>query len=228
MDKTELIVRPLDTFAMMCPSMITFWSKQWALDPEKHQHSPELYAIWALKQEFVRIAIHRNPFRSQWFAWCDIGIQRFPELEPFYRHFPVRVPELCAPGRMTFLELERIPDEYVRAWVEGKPLEWPVPTITLGGGCIVGDKEAWEDFAEAYKDMLQEFAIRGWFAGVDRTIYFVMLMEDRVKKPYRLFFAERFGPAKDKYKGIEWLCFPVLLGGAVAARLDTRFEEDEG
>ncbi len=212
----------------MCPAMITFWSQQWARDPEQEKHRPEVYALWSMKQEFIRIVIKRNPFRSQWFVWCDSTIQRFPELDPFYRYFPLRVSELCEPGRMTLLEVERIPDEYIRAWIEAKPVEWPVPIVTLDGGCMVGDKDAWDEFSEVYKDMLQEFALRGWFCGVDKTVYFVAQMEDRFKKPFRLFFAEPFGPPKEKYTGIEWLSFPAILGGSVRAILDTRFEEEEG
>jgi hypothetical protein len=227
LDRTQVLVRPFDSFAMTCPAMRTFWEKQWSIDPEKHIHTPELYAVWALKQEFVRIIVNQNPYRSQWFVWCDIGIQRYPELQHFYNDFPSRVPELCETGRMSFLEVDRIPDEYVQDWLEKKPMKWPIPSVTLGGGCIVGDKDAWEDFGEAYKGMLQEYALRGWFAGKDQMVFFTMLMEHRLKKPYRLFHAKAFVNSP-RYAGIEWMCFPVMLGGAMDVPLDTRFEEDTG
>lgn len=218
---TQIIVRPFDSFAMTCPSMMEFWTKQHAIDGEKAIHSPELYAVWALKQEFVRIAANKNPFQSTWFVWCDMGIQRYPNLQPFYMGFPNRIPELCERGRMHFLEVERIPDSYVSDWVEKKPMVWPTPWTTLGGGCIVADAETWEEFGEAYKQMLQEFARRGWFAGKDQTVFFTILMERKMKKPYRLFFPNQF--SRDVH-GVEWMSFPVILGGTVDAVVDTRFE----
>lgn len=215
---TQICVRPFDSFAMTCPSMMKFWDAQYILDSEKN--SPDLYAIWAMKQECVRIVIHSNKFQSKWFVWCDIGIQRYSKLENYYLSFPSDVERLCVPGRMAFLELNKIPDSYVLNWVEDKPMEYPVPLV-LGAGCICGDNEAWKEFGDSYKDTLKDFAIRGWFAGKDSDIYFTMLMEKRIK-PYRLFFAKPFGDPE--IPGIEWMSFPVILGGNLDAELDMRFE----
>jgi hypothetical protein len=221
LDITNVIVRPFDSFAMTCPSMMTFWQGQHLIDPENHLHSPELYATWALKQEFVRIAINKNIYQSKWFIWCDIGIQRFSSLQQFYMSFPSDVERLCIPGRMTFLEVESIPQSYVDDWNESKPMVYPTPDIAIGGGCIVGDSEAWNEFAEEYKNMLKEFAIRKWFAGNDQKVFFAILMEKKTK-PFRLFHSKQFG---NKYiPGIEWMSFPVMLGGNLDAHLDTRFE----
>ena len=140
--------------------------------------------------------------------------------------FPSDVERLCKPGRMTFLEIDRIPDSYVANWKEGKPMAYPVPSITLGGGCIAGDAEAWNEFGEEYKTMLQEFAMRRWFAGKDQIVYFAMLMEKKTK-PFRLFHAKKFALPGDKpIQGIEWMSFPVMLGGNLDAPLDTRFEPE--
>ena len=97
----------------------------------------------------------------------------------------------------------------------------PVPSVTLGGGCIMGDALAWTEFGEAYKDMLKEFALRGWFAGKDQIVYFTILMER--KASFRLFHAAKFGGDKAP-EGIEWMSFPPILGGTVDAAVDMRFE----
>jgi hypothetical protein len=175
---TQIIVRPFDSFAMTCPSMMNFWDKQIGEDQYSIENS-ELYAVWAMKQECVRIVIHSNRFQSKWFTWCDIGIQRYSHLQKYYMTFPCDIDRLCVPGRMTFLEINKIPDSYVLDWVEGKPVNYPFPKVLLGGGCIVGDAEAWTEFGEQYKEMLKEFALRGWFAGKETDIYFAMLMEKR-------------------------------------------------
>jgi len=70
--------------------------------------------------------------------------------------------------------------------------------------------------------MLKEFALRGWFAGKETDIYFAMMMEKKVN-PYRLFYARTFGDLE--IPGIEWMSFPVMLGGNLDAELDTRFED---
>jgi hypothetical protein len=216
--KTHVIVRPFDSFAMTCPSMIRFWEKQEVLD-DTFFGNCELYAMWSLKQELVRIAINQNIFKSKWFCWCDVAIQRFPKLQQYYMTFPHDIERLCVEGRMNFLEVEKIPQVYVDKWNEDKPLEYPLPEITLGSGCIVGDAKAWLDFGEAYKEMLKEFALRGWFAGKETSVFFAILMEKKTE-PFRLFYAKQFVDIP----GIEWLCFPVMLGGNLEAEVDTRFE----
>ena len=226
LDITQIIVRPFDSFAMTCPSMMDLWMDQWFIDPEKNVHSPELYAVWAMKQELVRIVLNANKFQSRWFVWCDIGIQRYSGLQEFYMDFPSEVPRLCEPSRMTFLEVETIPDSYVNDWREKKEMVYPVPQVTLGAGCIVGDAEAWIEFGEAYKDMLKEFALRGWFAGKESTVFFAILME-RKTRPFRLFHARPFSGGGQVIPGIEWMSFPPILGGVIDAHLDTRFEPED-
>jgi hypothetical protein len=220
LDKTHLIVKAFDTFAMTCPSMMKFWEKQVSLDPKKE--TSELYAIWALKQEMVRIVVNQNRFQSKWFVWCDIGIQRYSKLHEFYVSFPSDVSRLCVPGRMSFLEVDKIPQKILDDWDESKPADYPFPDIAIGSGCIVGDADAWNEFGEVYKDMLKEFAMRGWFAGKETNVFFAILMEKKMSKPFRMFHAATFG--YPTIPGIEWMCFPVMLGGNMDAELDTRFE----
>jgi hypothetical protein len=220
LDMTHVIVRKFDSYAMTCPSMMRFWEQQEKLDPENGK--AELYAIWALKQEMVRIVINQNRFQSKWFTWCDIGIQRYSKLEEFYVSFPSDVDRLCVPGRMAFLEVDRISQKILDDWDEAKPTEYPFPEIAIGSGCIVGDADTWQEFGEQYKNMLKEFAIRGWFAGNETKIFFAILMEKKMSKPFRLFHSGTFGDPV--IPGIEWLCFPVMLGGNMDAELDMRFE----
>ena len=220
LEKTHVIVKSFDTFAMTCPSMMKFWEKQETLDPEKGK--AELYAMWALKQELVRIVINQNRFQSKWFIWCDIGIQRYSRLHDFYISFPSDVERLCVPERMAFLEVDKIQQKILDDWDESKPVDYPFPDIAIGSGCIVGDASAWTEFGEVYKEMLKEFAIREWFAGKETRVFFAILMEKKMSKPFRLFHAGTFGDPV--IPGIEWLCFPVMLGGNMDAELDMRFE----
>jgi hypothetical protein len=63
--------------------------------------------------------------------------------------------------------------------------------------------------------------MREWFAGKDMDIFFAILME-RKTAPFRLFHAKPFG--QDPPEGIAWMSLPVMLGGAMDAPLDMRFE----
>ena len=227
LDRTVVEVRRFDSFGMTCPAMMHFWNGQAAIDSEGED--PELYATRALRQELVRTTMNRNKFQSRWFVWCDCDIPRFETLLPLYMAFPAEVGRLCEPARLTLLEVAKIPDSYVVDWVEKKPLAWPVPDITLGSECMVGDAAAWTEFGAAYKDALKEFAYRGWCAGKDQMVLFMMLMEHRTEKPFRLFFAKPLGSAdfQERYPGTEWLSMPAILGGTVDAVLDTRFEDDD-
>jgi hypothetical protein len=221
LEKTHVIIRSFDSFAMTCPSMMRFWKNQEFIDPGQGSH--ELYAMWSLKQEMVRIAINQNRFQSKWFVWCDIGIHRYFRLHEFYRTFPSDIERICSEGRMNFLEVDKIPQKILDDWDEDKPMEYPIPEISLGAGCIVGDSDAWNTFGEEYKDMLKQFALRGWFAGKDTSIYFAILMEKKMS--FRLFHSGIFGDPI--IPGIEWMCFPVMLGGNMDAEIDMRFEPIE-
>ena len=217
---TRVIAKEFNTYRLTSPTWIEFWERQWRVDPEAGIHNPSLYAVWAIKQECVTLAMEVNPFGHDWYVWCDIGIQRIPEVQSYYMTFPDQIQTICAPGRIHFLEVTQIPDAYVR--VRGQvPTPLPPPSVSLGGGCIAGDRAAWTAFSMEYVTMLERFEERGWFAGKDQIVYFTMLMEKVV--PFRLFYATSFGtpPPRD----IHWMSFPVILGGGAPARVDMRFEE---
>ena len=54
-----------------------FWKLQLERDlKEQHQHTSELYAIWAEKTAFLELAAKANPFKSDAFIWLDAGYFR--------------------------------------------------------------------------------------------------------------------------------------------------------
>jgi glycosyltransferase involved in cell wall biosynthesis len=205
---TVIYVRPLNFFNTTSPRYMDFWRRQYGRDPEAHTHSPELYAIWALKQEWVNAVIDLNPFGSTWFVWCDVGILRVPRDARYYRTFPNAVPRLCDRERMSFLAVDPLPAP--------TDATTPIPETTLGGGCIAGDAAAWRDFGVAYARMLETFDARGWFAGKDQRVYYAMLTERATKKPFRIFNASAVVDP--------WMSFPPILGGEIRPDIDARFE----
>jgi len=207
---TMIIVKSFDSYEMTRPTMMDLWTKHHRMDPESAIHSPALYAVWAMKQECVTYAIQMNPFNTEWFVWCDVGIHRYPFEHKYYEQFPLQVPTLCRPGHIGFLEVGHIPDSFV-----SNPYG-DSPAVTLGGGCIVGDKAAWSIFCSAYKAMLQSMDARGLFIGKDQTVFFRMLVEHIL--PFQLFrpLANSIDP---------WMQLPCILAGTLPVVLDERFHQ---
>lgn len=73
-----------------------FWREQWAMDPKRDLHTPELYAVWALKTTFLTMTMAENPYKSSVFFWCDAGsfrsLARVKECASFPN--PARVADL--------------------------------------------------------------------------------------------------------------------------------------
>jgi hypothetical protein len=221
MDRTVIVVRPFDSYRMTAPAMMEMWRRHHRIDPERAIHSPDLYAVWAMKQECVRDAF--SIMDGPMYIWCDMGIQREESQVSYYTTFPRAdtCTALVPAGRITFLEVVTIPDMYVDRWRNAKGLVWPVPPKTLGGGCIAGDRAAWTEFGAAYEATLAEFDAAGRFNGKDQTVYFAMLMERKTAQPFRLIKARPFGA---NGSGNFWMSMPVFLGGQEASEIDMRFE----
>ena len=125
-ENVKLIIRDLYSFKMMSTDMMNKWKEWYMIDPEKDAHSPELYAIWGAKQEFVLEAM--KCVENSIFVWCDIGCFRFPRPGGFQNTFRYIVPE-----KITCLFIANI----------------------IGGGVLAGDRIAWERFSKLYLDELE-------------------------------------------------------------------------
>jgi uncharacterized membrane protein len=71
----------LSSLQVASPEWMRMWRKTHDVNREKHIHSPELYAVWAAKQELVMKAIEWNPFSSDYFVWMDAGIVRNDDIK---------------------------------------------------------------------------------------------------------------------------------------------------
>ncbi len=127
---------------------------------------------------------------------------------------------LVPAGRLAFLEVRPIPDMFVTRWTSHAGMIWPAPPVTLGGGCIAGDRTAWAEFGEAYEATIKEFDAVGRFAGKDQIVYFAMLIERKTSAPFRLVGAQVFANGT----GDHWMSMPVILGEQAPAIIDNRFE----
>jgi hypothetical protein len=116
-----LVIREFNSFEMMSPSRMDAWKEWHDVDPEKKIHSPELYAIWATKQEFVKEAMKLTDYSI--YTWCDIGCYR--TIRPGSFEY---VYKYIKPGKITCLSIAHM----------------------IGGTVLSGDKEAWDIFSNNY------------------------------------------------------------------------------
>jgi hypothetical protein len=218
---THIIIKDFGSYDVTTPDMMDMWNNTYKIDPEIHIHSPELYAVWAMKQECVMLAIKENYFKSTHFVWCDIGIQRHEHAEKLFSTFPSHVETLCDPGRMLFLEVVPISHSLYTTWLSHDQVTFPIQNNTLGGGCIAGDISAWEDFSNAYIKTIRRIYSLGRFIGKDQHIFLIMLIERIIQKPYKLIITSNVL----KIPHAEWLSMPIFLGGKANIIIDPRFED---
>jgi len=127
----QLIEREFHSFEMMSPKYMNLWNELHKTDPEKKIHVPELYAVWAAKQEFVQNAIQLTESKYSVYIWCDIGCFRERRNGTFHN-----VHDHVSPGKISCLFLPKY--------------------SLIGGGVLAGDSLAWENFSFLFKKELDE------------------------------------------------------------------------
>jgi glycosyltransferase involved in cell wall biosynthesis len=148
------------------------WLRAKGLDKES-AHTPELYALWYEKKEFVLRTIQSNPFHSDKFVWCDAGIGRIPEMTSVVQRFPMR--KYIPAGKMLVLEIDPLKKEDCGD-EGGIPGNFQNAT-TFGGGILASDVEGWIRWSSAYDAMLMRYYLAGRFVGKDQNIMASMILE---------------------------------------------------
>lgn len=149
------------------------WVNAKLLDHES-SHTPELYALWYEKKEFVLRTILANPFCSDRFVWCDAGIGRIPEMNSMAKRFPQR--SLIPVGKLLVLQIDPLNPE------DCKVDDWGIPgkfdnVATFGGGILASDAAGWIQWSSAYDAMLMRYYLAGRFIGKDQNIMASMILQ---------------------------------------------------
>jgi hypothetical protein len=156
------------------------WKEHHSIDPEKHIHTPELYAVWAEKPFFVERAIKHNPFQTEFFFWCDIGAFRDPHIsQTILDSFP----------STRYLESDQIlfqsvGDVKASDWVQkadgirGECISHTWNEIRLVGGLWGGGRNACLRWKNAYQQMLEAYFRAGRFAGKDQQVMLSAYLDD--------------------------------------------------
>ncbi len=137
------------------------WITMHAIDHEKAIHSPQLYAIWAQKAWWVEKAITLNPFRTDYFFWCDIGAFRGTLPHPSFpqvRHFHSDKILLSSVAPLTLEERKK-----------GYEADFTRENRIVGG-LWGGGKQGCLKWKAAFQTMLETYFNSGRFAGKDQSV----------------------------------------------------------
>ena len=161
---TKIIPMKLENLEAFKTYGTDFWIEQKLQDHEQY-HTPELYAIWYEKKEFIKKAIEFDFFKSKKYVWCDAGICRNVNWIPITKSFPIS---------------SKIPDDkflVLRITNFEKKLDLKYINC-VGGGILAASKEYWLKFIEQYDIVLKEFVNDNKFVGKDQTIIANMYLKD--------------------------------------------------
>ena len=184
---TRVIGLPFASLSAFTKLSQNIWVDTKLLDTEVG-HTPELYALWYEKKEFVLRAMALNPFQSKEFVWCDAGIGRYPDWIPKIQGFPAQ--HLVPRGRMLLLEIDPLRPEDFVAGDDGIFGNFG-KRATFGGGILASDIEGWTRWSKAYDAMLIRYHLSRRFIGKDQNIMASIVIENPqlvtiVKRPAAL------------------------------------------
>lgn len=165
--RTHVVGVNLSTFAVAAMFTQPFWQKQLDMDPEKSIHqSYELFWIWLNKPFFVAEAIQLNPFRSEIFAWSDIGCYRDGSFNgaKWLRHV-----ELVSKDRLLAMAWREPKETSVTRFIKAE--HEPSGDWFMSGSQLVGYRQTWRRFVQSFEVVIHEYAQLGLFIGDDQPIF---------------------------------------------------------
>jgi hypothetical protein len=177
MEKTKFIALPRDQWVAYTKYKKEFWLSQQTKDHEAAIHSPDLYAIWYEKKEFVLRAAELNPFQHSHFIWCDAGAFRYPEWIPQLQTFGSKGIETRIPhDRLVLLQVEPFTDEDDEDFTLDRIGNFD-RVNRIGGGIQGGTVDTWKRWARAYDEKLMDRVNKGLFVGKDQTIMASLVLQ---------------------------------------------------
>jgi hypothetical protein len=156
------------------------WIKDYEMDPEKHYHSPQLYAVWASKPVWLEEVAIENPFHTENFMWVDSGGFRIEKDQELYRkNFP----------KLRRFAKDKLIFSIINKFTEGdlKKVKTIIGNFTsvegdfkdrIVGGFYGGNRYACSRWRKAYETMLLRYFLKGLFAGKDQPVMASVLLED--------------------------------------------------
>jgi len=166
----------LDTWKLYQDKWIAHHTK----DPEKNIHTPELYAIWAQKAFFVERAVQVNPFKTDYFFWCDFGAFRDPNINKnILESFPTT--KYLSKTKILLQAVEDLKDSdriMRKDNICGEVISQNWNEVRLVGGLWGGGIDACLKWKNAYQQMLEKYFKADRFAGKDQVVMLSVYLEN--------------------------------------------------
>lgn len=175
-DKTRIIVYKWNEMRCATKDMLTYWHKDWERDTERAYHNPLLYTLWNEKTEMVRQTIDMNPFKSEFFCWCDIGC--FRDSGDMHRYVngwpsPSFLASACK-DKIYLLNIEPFVGDDLQIQSNGLTRTFEGKN-RIGGTIFFGHRVAWNTWHTKYYDTLRRYTECDYFAGKDQNIMATMV-----------------------------------------------------
>lgn len=129
------------------------------------------------KYEFMEDAMKRDLYRSDYYAWLDVGY--FRDIVHLSHHFSLEIPCNFNSSRIAF----NVVDPYIS--LSNKPAEIMVgQQLWIGGGFFFGRKSTMVAFAKQYRRAVEAFVAQGMI-NTDQQVIFSLFSDEgrRLLKP---------------------------------------------
>jgi hypothetical protein len=165
---TQIYIVPFNGLKMMQHKYREYWNRDFQRDTENRYHSTELYVLWNEKTNFVNAVVNMNPFNTEFFVWCDIGLFRQKEVMTLYKNWP-KIPDNIERDKIYLLNVFPFQDGELNILPNGLTKKFD-RIDRVGAGVIFGYKNVWETFANIYYGTLEKYMENNYFSGKDQSI----------------------------------------------------------
>ena len=157
MENTLIITLEFEDLEVFKKYPMSFWADQKKIDHESY-HTPELYAIWYEKKEFIKKVSLQNPFNTEYFIWMDAGVCRDKKWIPYLKEFPNvnKIPK-------NKILISRITDDF-------EEFDDLKHKDCVGGNLIAGHKNTWDKYYKLYDTTMEDYIRKKKFVGKDQSI----------------------------------------------------------
>lgn len=173
--KTQIYIVPLYDTYCGDSSKHEFWIREWQRDIEQRIHHPNLYIIWNEKAKFVERAMDSNPFKTEFFCWCDIGCFRNKgDLQLFEKEWPSSsFLESAERDKMYFLNITPFQEKDYEIYENGLTRSFERVT-RIGATMFLGHRTIFKQWITLFYQTMDHYIQENYFAGKDQNIIATM------------------------------------------------------
>lgn len=135
---------------------------------KKVGHNIFLYLIWNEKSNFLKTAIEKNPFKTEYFLWVDIGCFRKPNKDFIHWPNPYSIDQIPK-DKVLLLEVYPFSEKELSCKIKEELPDFQY-TNHIGAPIFGGGKEILLKWHKLYYNMLEYFISIDRFIGKDQNI----------------------------------------------------------